>query len=150
MYIFDKNNSTMKFIYVAILLLFFSCGPTEKEKEEIEKEIVSIKANMLNLMKESSDLVIDIDDYKTNKNNIQIGETLLKEVSRELNEVSPGSDEEKNLKIKEEKINIELSKQKESLKSKGDINLMENQLQAYGTKYDSLEKLLKEKTQMIK
>lgn len=140
----------MKFIYVAALLLFFSCGPTEKEKEEIEKEIGSIKANMFNLINESSDLVLDIDDYKTSKNNIQIGETLLKEVSQELSQVTPGSDEEKNLKIKEQKITIELEKQKESFRSKGDIGLMENELKAYGKKYDSLEKLLKEKTQLIK
>ena len=139
----------MKFIYVAALLLFFSCGPTEKEKEEIEKDIISIKANMVNLMKESSDLVLDIDKYKTNKNNIQIGENLLKEISQELNEVAPGSVEEKNLKVKEGKVIIELEKLKEDIRNNEDLNLMENQLQSFGVKYDSLEKLLMEKTQLI-
>ena len=139
----------MKFIYVAALLLFFSCGPTEKEKEEIEKDIISIKANMVNLMKESSDLVLDIDKYKTNKNNIRIGENLLKEISQELNEVAPGSVEEKNLKVKEGKVIIELEKLKEDIRNNEDLNLMENQLQSFGVKYDSLEKLLMEKTQLI-
>ena len=139
----------MKFIYVAALLLFFSCGPTEKEKEEIEKDIISIKANMVNLMKESSDLVLDIDKYKTNKNNIQIGENLLKEISQELNEVAPGSVEEKNLKVKEGKVIIELEKLKEDIRNNEDLNLMENKLQSFGVKYDSLEKLLMEKTQLI-
>ena len=139
----------MKFIYVAALLLFFSCGPTEKEKEEIEKDIISIKANMVNLMKESSDLVLDIDKYKTNKNNIQIGENLLKEISQELNEVAPGSVEEKNLKVKEGKVIIELEKLKEDIRNNEDLNLMENQLQSFGVKYDSLEKLLMEKTKLI-
>ncbi len=43
------------------LFYFFGCGPTEKDKKEIEEEIISIKARMINLMDESSDLVIDID-----------------------------------------------------------------------------------------
>lgn len=140
----------MKLIYIAALFLFFSCGPTEKEKEEIEKEIISIKENMVNVMNESSDLVLSIDNYKTNKNNIQIGENLLKEISQELNDVAPGSIEEENLKIKEGKITIELEKLNEKLNNIGDIDSIEKELQSYGKKYDSLERVLKKKAELVK
>ena len=139
----------MKFIYVVALLLFFGCGPTEKEKEQIEQEITAIKADMVNLMNESSDLVINIDDYKTHTSNIEKGETLLNEISQELKKVTPGSEEEKNLKMKEERIMSILAIEKEKLHSKGDLNLMKKELESYGKKYDSLEKLLTEKSLLI-
>jgi hypothetical protein len=139
----------MKFIYVVSLLLFFGCGPTEKEKKEIEEEIISIKARMINLMNESSDLVIDIDSYKYHKTNIEIGETKLDEINQELKEVAPGSVEEKNLKMKQERILSRLASEKEKLQRTGNLQLMEKQLQSYGKKYDSMEVLLKEKTYLI-
>ena len=140
----------MKFIYVIALLLFFGCGPTEKEKEKIEQEIISVKANMVNLMNESSDLVIHIDQYKTHKSNIELGETLLNEINQELKQADPGSEEEKKLKIKKERIASLLEIEKEKFNSIGDVNLMEKQLASYGKKYDSLEKLLTEKSSLIK
>ena len=30
----------MKFLYLVLLVTFLACGPTEKEKEDIEKEII--------------------------------------------------------------------------------------------------------------
>jgi hypothetical protein len=148
-HIFGAKYFPMKFIYVVVLLTFFGCGPTEKEKKEIENEIISIKAHMINLMNESSDLVIDIDEYKTHTSNIEKGENLLNEISQELKEATPGSDEEKNLKIREERILSRLAIEKEKLQRKGNLNLMEKELQSYGVKYDSLESLLKEKTNLI-
>ena len=139
----------MKFIYVVSLLLFFGCGPTEKEKKEIEEEIISIKARMINLMDESSDLVIDIDAYKYHQTNIEIGETKLDEINQELKEVVPGSIEEKNLKMKQERILSRLASEKEKLQRTGNLQMMEKELQSYGKKYDSLEVLLKEKTYLI-
>ena len=139
----------MKFMYVVALLFCFGCGPTEKEIEEIEKEILSIKADMINLMNESSDLVINIDDYKTHKSNIELGETLLNEINQELKHADPGSDQEKTLKIKEKRIASQLEIEKEKFKRIGDVSLMEKQLKSYGKKYDSLEKLLTEKNNLI-
>jgi len=75
---------------------------------------------------------------------------MLNEISLELKGVSPGSKEEKDLKIKEKNIVRRLEIEKEKFKSKGDIDLMEKELQSYGEKYDSLEKLLNEKTYLIK
>ncbi len=140
----------MKFIYFVVLLLLFGCGPTENEKKEIEKEIISVKEHMINLMNESSDLVISIDAYKFHKSNIEIGEARLKEINQELEETDPGSDEESNLKLKQESIIRRLAIEKEKLQRQGNLNLMEKQLQSYGKKYDSLEILLKEKTDLIK
>jgi len=140
----------MKFIYATVFLLFISCGPTDKERQEIEKEIISIKEQMITLMNESSDLVINIDKYNIQKSNIEIGENMLNEISQELKGVSPGSKEEKDLKIKEKNIVSRLEIEKEKFKNQGDIDLMEKELQSYGEKYDSLEKLLNEKTYLIK
>ncbi len=140
----------MKFIYFVVLLLFSGCGPTEKEKEEIEQEILSIKAAMINLMNESSDLVINIDEYKTHKSNIELGETLLNEINQELKQADAGSDEGTNLKMKQERIIRRLAIEKEKLQRKANLNVMEKQLHSYGEKYDSLEMLLKEKTDLIK
>ena len=46
-------------------------------------------------------------------------------------------------------INNELEIEKEKFKRIGDVSLMEKQLKSYGKKYDSLEKLLTEKNNLI-
>ena len=139
----------MRFTCVVVLMILMGCGPTEKEKKEMEKEIFELKGQMLILMDESKHLVVDIDACKTHLSNITIGETKLKEIKDEMKTVTPGSAEEINLKHLEERILRTLAAEKEALDSKGDIDSIKQELQVYENKYDSLAQLLQEKTYLI-
>lgn len=145
----NQNKLKMKFLYLVLLVTFLACGPTEKEKEDIEKEIISIKADMVNLMKESSDLVIDIDAQKIYRSNIKAGEAKLKEIRDELAASVEGSDQAAELKRKEEFLIGRIAKEKEKLQSDEQVTMMEQDLRDYGKKYDSLDELLKKKTSLL-
>ncbi len=139
----------MKFIYLITLLIFFSCGPSEKEKQKLEEEIKSIKLEMAALLQDSKELTVSFVNYKTKLANIESAETRLEDVRSELEVAAKGSKEYLNLKSMEEGWIRRVETDKQKLLEMGSYDLMEKQIQSFSQEYDSLDEKLKEKTLML-
>lgn len=142
----------MRFIFITIVILCISvgCGPSQEERVKLEEDIQSIKSELVLLLNETKELTLIFANYKTHEENIQLAENSLKKIRIKLNETNKGSKEYSDLKTLEKKVVNAMAVERESLLKIGSIDSVEIQLQNYSKKYDSLERSLKKKSDLLK